>query len=323
MFSYKRELSFLLRKEKVRENMLDVCLLGTGGMMPLPGRWLTSLMTRYNGKGLLIDCGEGTQIALKESGWSCHDIDIICFTHYHGDHISGLPGLLLSMGNAERKEPVTLIGPKGLERIVTALRVIAPELPFSLQFIEITEPEQRLELCGYQIDMFRVNHNVVCYGYSLSIRRGGKFFTEKAKELNIPLQFWNRLQKGEVIKTEEITYTPDMVLGPERKGIKITYCTDTRPTKSLVKNAKNADLLICEGMYSEIEKKSRATEYKHMTFAEAAEIAREAEVKEVWLTHYSPSLVRPKDALPEAKKIFPATKCGKDGMSVTLMFEEV
>ena len=185
--------------------MLDICLLGTGGMMPLPGRWLTALMTRYNGKGLLIDCGEGTQIALKESGWSCHDIDVICFTHYHGDHISGLPGLLLSMGNAERKEPVTLVGPKGLERVVNALRVIAPELPFSLKFIEVTEPEQRLELCGYQIDMFRVNHNVTCYGYTLSIKRGGRFYAEKAKELNIPLQYWNRLQKGEIIEAEGIT----------------------------------------------------------------------------------------------------------------------
>ncbi len=302
--------------------MLDLCLLGTGGMMPLPGRWLTALMTRYNGKGLLIDCGEGTQIALKEKGWSCHDIDVICFTHFHGDHISGLPGLLLSMGNAERKEPVTLVGPKGLERVVSALRVIAPELPFELKFMEITEPEQHLELFGYQIDMFRVNHNVICYGYSLSIKRGGRFYAEKAKELNIPLQYWNRLQKGEIMEADGITYTPDMVLGPERKGIKVTYCTDTRPTQSLVKNAKGADLLICEGMYGEAEKQSRASEYKHMTFSEAARVASAAEVQELWLTHYSPSLVRPKDALPEAKRIFPESRCGKDGMSVTLEFNK-
>ncbi len=302
--------------------MLDLCLLGTGGMMPLPGRWLTALMTRYNGKGLLIDCGEGTQIALKEKGWSCHDIDVICFTHFHGDHISGLPGLLLSMGNAERKEPVTLVGPKGLERVVSALRVIAPELPFELKFMEITEPEQHLELFGYQIDMFRVNHNVICYGYSLSIKRGGRFYAEKAKELNIPLQYWNRLQKGEIIEADGITYTPDMVLGPERKGIKVTYCTDTRPTQSLVKNAKGADLLICEGMYGEAEKQSRASEYKHMTFSEAARVASAAEVQELWLTHYSPSLVRPKDALPEAKRIFSESRCGKDGMSVTLEFNK-
>ena len=108
--------------------MLDLCLLGSGGMMPLPRRWLTALMTRYNGSSLLIDCGEGTQVAVKERGWSFKPIDVICFTHYHGDHISGLPGLLLTMGNADRTEPLTLVGPKGLERVVNALRVIAPEL---------------------------------------------------------------------------------------------------------------------------------------------------------------------------------------------------
>ena len=147
--------------------MLDICLVGTGGMMPLPRRWLTALMTRYNGSSLLIDCGEGTQVAIKEKGWSFKPIDVICFTHYHGDHISGLPGLLLTMGNADRKEPLTLIGPRGLERVVNALRVIAPELPFDIKFIEITQPEQVIELNGYRITAFKVNHNVVCYGYTL------------------------------------------------------------------------------------------------------------------------------------------------------------
>ena len=151
--------------------MLDVCLLGSGGMMPLPYRWLTALMTRYNGSSLLIDCGEGTQIAIKEKGWSFKPIDIICFTHFHGDHISGLPGLLLTMGNAERTEPLTLIGPKGLERVVNALRVIAPELPFPIVFMELTRAEEELCLGGYRIKAFRVNHNITCYGYSLEIER--------------------------------------------------------------------------------------------------------------------------------------------------------
>ena len=136
--------------------MLDICLLGTGGMMPLPGRWLTSLMTRYNGSNLLIDCGEGTQIAIKEKGWTVKPLDVICFTHYHADHISGLPGLLLAMGNAERTEPVTMVGPRGLERVVNGLRVIAAELPFEIKFIEITEAERVLELAGYRITAFRV-----------------------------------------------------------------------------------------------------------------------------------------------------------------------
>lgn len=138
--------------------MLDVCLLGSGGMMPLPYRWLTSLMVRYNGSSLLIDCGEGTQIAVKEKGWSFKPIDVICFTHYHGDHISGLPGLLLTMGNADRTKPLTLIGPKGLERVVNALRVIAPELPFPIVFREISGPEEVFTLNGYRLKAFRVHH---------------------------------------------------------------------------------------------------------------------------------------------------------------------
>ena len=302
--------------------MLDVCLVGTGGMMPLPRRWLTALMTRYNGSSLLIDCGEGTQVAIKEKGWSFKPIDVICFTHYHGDHISGLPGLLLTMGNADRTEPLTLVGPKGLERVVNALRVIAPELPFEIKFIEITQPEQVIELNGYRITAFKVNHNVLCYGYTLEILRQGKFSAERAKEQDIPLKYWNPLQKGQTIEADGITYTPEMVLGPARKGIRLTYTTDTRPTESILRNAKESDLFICEGMYGEDDKADKARGYKHMTFREAAVLARDARVKEMWLTHYSPSLVRPEEALGEATKIFQNTIAARDRQSVELQFEE-
>ena len=302
--------------------MLDVCLLGSGGMMPLPYRWLTSLMVRFNGSSLLIDCGEGTQVAIKEKGWSFKPIDVICFTHYHGDHISGLPGLLLTMGNADRTEPLTLIGPKGLERVVTALRVIAPELPFSLRFIEITEPEQTFEINGYRLKAFRVNHNVICYGYTLELDRAGKFDVERAIASQIPKQYWKHLQKGETLELDGTLYTPDMVLGPSRKGLKLTYCTDTRPTQSMVAHAKNADLFICEGMYGEKDKQDKAREYKHMTFYEAAAVAKEADVKELWLTHYSPSLTRPEEFMEEVRAIFPHAEAGKDGKTIELVFEE-
>ena len=302
--------------------MLDVCLVGTGGMMPLPRRWLTALMTRYNGRSLLIDCGEGTQVAIKEKGWSFKPIDVICFTHYHGDHISGLPGLLLTMGNADRTEPLTLVGPKGLERVVNALRVIAPELPFEIKFIEITQPEQVIELNGYRITAFKVNHNVLCYGYTLEILRQGKFSAERAKEQDIPLKYWNPLQKGQTIEADGITYTPEMVLGPARKGIRLTYTTDTRPTESILRNAKESDLFICEGMYGEDDKADKARGYKHMTFREAAVLARDARVKEMWLTHYSPSLVRPDEFMDKVREIFPNAYPGKDGKSLELNFEE-
>jgi ribonuclease Z len=302
--------------------MLDVCLLGSGGMMPLPYRWLTALMLRYQGSSVLIDCGEGTQIAIKEKGWSFKPIDVICFTHYHGDHISGLPGLLLTMGNADRTEPLTLIGPKGLERVVTALRVIAPELPFEIICREIQGSEETFEMEGYRLKAFRVNHNVLCYGYTMEIDRAGRFDAQRAREQGIPLRLWNPLQKGEVMEFEGTVYTPDMVLGPPRKGIKLTYTTDTRPTRSIVEHADRSDLFICEGMYGEPDKEQKAREYKHMTFKEAAKLAKEAEVKELWLTHYSPSLTRPEEFMDDVRKIFPNAKAGKDRKSVTLSFEE-
>ena len=302
--------------------MLDVCLLGSGGMMPLPYRWLTALMTRYNGSSLLIDCGEGTQIAIKEKGWSFKPIDVICFTHFHGDHISGLPGLLLTMGNAERTEALTLIGPRGLERVVNSLRVIAPELPFPIRFVELTKPSEEICLNGYRIRAFRVNHNVTCYGYSIEIDRAGKFQLDRALELGIPKQFWNRLQKGETMTDGDKVYTPDMGMGAPRKGIKVVYCTDTRPTASIAENARGADLFICEGMYGEKEKQAKAVENKHMTFYEAARLAKEADVGELWLTHYSPSLTRPEAYMLEERKISSRAKPGKDRKTVALKFED-
>lgn len=302
--------------------MLDVCLLGTGGMMPLPYRWLTSLMLRYNGSSLLIDCGEGTQIAIKEKGWSFKPIDVICFTHYHGDHISGLPGLLLTMGNADRREPLTLIGPKGLERVVGALRVIAPELPFEIRFIEITEQEQEISLNGYRLKAFRVNHNVTCMGYSVEIDRAGKFDVERAREADIPQKYWGILQRGETVEENGRCYTPGMVLGPARKGLKVTYCTDSRPVDAIWKNAEKADLFICEGMYGEKDKEKKAREYKHMTFYEAAQLAKKAEAGELWLTHYSPSLTRPEEYMDQVREIFPRAIAAKDGRTKELVFED-
>ncbi|MCR5590419.1 MAG: ribonuclease Z [Lachnospiraceae bacterium] len=304
--------------------MLDVCLLGTGGMMPLPYRWLTSLMMRYNGSNILIDCGEGTQIAMKEKGWSPNPIDVICFTHYHADHISGLPGLLLSIGNSERVEPITMIGPKGLERVVNALRTIAPDLPFKLKFVEITEPRQVFSFAGYELEAFKVSHNVSCYGYTLRIPRIGRFDADRAKELQIPLPYWNRLQKGETVTEDGKTYTPDMVIGPARKGLKVTYCTDTRPVPVISEMASDADIFICEGMYGEPGMEDKAREHKHMTFYEAAELAAAADPqpKEMWLTHYSPSLSYPKDYEKEVRKIFQNTHAAKDGRSAVLKFED-
>ncbi len=293
--------------------------------MPLPYRWLTSLLVRYNGTSILLDCGEGTQIALKKKGWSPNPISLILITHFHADHIAGLPGMLLSMGNSDRREPVTIVGPKGLNRVIESLRVIAPELPFEIRCKELTEDTEVIDLPGepeFHITAFRVNHRITCYGYSFTLDRAGKFDVQKARELQIPLNFWSRLQKGEVLEADGKTYLPEMVMGPARKGLKITYATDSRPCPSITAAAEDADLFICEGMYGEDDKIQKAKEKKHMTMPEAARIGAAAHPKEMWLTHYSPSEMRPQGFQDSLRKIYPALVCAKDGRSKTLLFED-
>ena len=303
--------------------MLDICLAGTGGMMPLPYRHLTCLMLRHEGSQLLIDCGEGTQIALKRRGWSFNPIDYILFTHFHADHISGLIGLLLSIGNAERKDPVTLVGPRGLKQVVSSLRIIAPELPFELEYMELgAQPQERLQLGVFHITAFKARHRIPCYGYTVEIPRQGRFQLEQAKALGLPVQLWGLLQRGETVEYEGETYFPEMVMGPPRKGLKVSYCTDSRPTDNIVEGVREADLFICEGMYGEAGSQQRAAEHMHMNFEEAADLAREAAVKELWLTHFSPAMPHPEEYLEVAQAIFPNALVGKDGLSKTLKFEE-
>ena len=226
------------------------------------------------------------------------------------------------MGNADRKDPLIIIGPKGLERVVGALRSIAPELPFLIECIEITEPDAYFDMNGIHIHAFRVKHGVECYGYSFELRRAGRFSVDRAKEQNIPMQLWNPLQKGNTVEWEGHVYTPDMVLGAARKGLKVTYCTDSRPVDAIAQAAKDSDLFICEGMYAEADKLAKAKQYKHMTFYEAAELAKKAQVKELWLTHFSPSLVKAESYMPAVRQIFEYSYLGKDGKSVELTFQE-
>ena len=308
--------------------MIEVCLLGTGGMMPMPNRFLTSLMLRYNGGSVLVDCGEATQIAMKKRGWSPRQIDYICFTHFHADHISGLPGMLLSMSNAERTEDVTIIGPKGVQRICESLMAICPKLLFKVHFHELTSaqetymPDQRL-MPNLAVTAFKVKHNMLCYGYRFDLARSGRFDVEAAKAAEIDVRYWNPLQKGKTVTTPEgRVLTPDMVLGPARKGLRLTYTTDTRPVKSIVENATDADLFICEGMYGEPDKLEKAKEHTHMTMYEAAQLAVQAQPKELWLTHYSPSMVNPSQFHAAVKKIFPNTVTAKDGRTYLLRFED-
>ncbi len=302
--------------------MLTISLLGTGGMMPLPYRHLTAMLARYNGNSILIDCGEGTQIALKKAGFSPNPISVMCLTHFHADHVSGLPGMLLAMGNADRTEPLTIIGPRGLERVVNALRVIAPELPFDLNLLELEDDVITMYFGDLSITAFKVNHKITCYGYTLSVERRGRFDPERARALNIPLRYWNRLQKGETIEDSGITYVPSMVMGQARKGLKAVYVTDTRPTDEIVHQATGADLFICEGMYGEEGMEKKARQNRHMTFYEAARMGSQAKPDRMWLTHFSPSLNHPEQYKDAVRAIYPPIHIPKDGETIELMFEE-
>ncbi len=302
--------------------MLEVHFLGTGAMMPLPDRRLASALVRRNGRLLLIDCGEGTQVAVRESGWSMARIDQILITHFHADHIAGLPGLLLTMGTMGRAEPVELIGPRGLEAVVRCLRVIAPELPYELRFTELDGPERSLAFQDARLTAFALGHVLPCYGCVIELDRPGRFEKARAEALGIPMTFWRALQAGERVEADGCGYVPDMVLGPARKGLKIAYCTDTRPVDAIATCAAGADLLILEGTYAEEDKAEKAAQFGHMTFSGAAALAAQAGAKELLLTHFSPTVTDPEQFLHIPRSVFPNAYVAYDGLRRVLKFPD-
>jgi len=303
--------------------MLDLCTLGTGGTLPIPDRALSSLYVRVNGQAMLVDCGEGTQVGIRRLGWGFKCLDGLCLTHYHGDHCTGLPGLLLSLEKAGREETFHIWGPRGLKRVVEGLCVIVPPLSYPVLLHELPPEGEELEIIGLKIRAFPVDHGgIPCVGYRISLARKAAFDPEKARALGVPMQEWKRLQSGEKVRVGWKTIHPEEVTGAERKGITCVFSTDTRPCETLRKQAKDADLLILEGMYGEEEKRPQALKNHHMMFTEAAEIAREAGAGALLLTHFSTSLEEPEAFLPAAREIFEKTWTAQDGMVVTLRYPE-
>ena len=296
--------------------MLECCTLGTGGALPLPDRALSSLYVRVNGRSLLIDCGEGTQTGIRKLGWGFRCIDGMLITHYHGDHCSGIPGLLLSLDKAERKEPFHIWGPAGLKRIIDGLRVIAPVLGFPVELHEITGDGAEFSMIGLNITAFPVQHGIPCYGYRLHLPRQGAFQAEKAQALGVPMAHWKDLQHGLTVGDVR----PEDVLGAPRKGVTLLYATDTRPVPEIAAFGQGADLMILEGMYGDENKRPQALKNKHMLFAEAAELARQAQPQQLALTHFSNCIDDPAEYLPLAQAIFPSTLAASDGQIFTLNY---
>lgn len=300
--------------------MLDVCLPGTSGMIPLPERWLSCCWLEYQGKALLIDCGEGTQIALKEAGCKISRLDIILVTHFHADHIAGLPGFLLTLGNHGKKTPLTIIGPQHLKTVVSSLMIIAPALPYPVELIELKSgTEGFLEDDDLTISYLPLEHAIPCFGYRISLQRKPVFNPQKAEALNIPKKHYRTLHAGKDIFLEDGRHiTPDMVLDGARDPISVCFITDTVPRNTMADFAKGADLLICEGMYGDEDMHDKMEEKGHMVFSDSARVARDAGVKELWLTHFSPAMKNPETYINTAKAIFRNTVIGRDGLKTTL-----
>jgi ribonuclease Z len=295
--------------------MLELALVGTGGMLPLPNRWLSSALIRYGGHLLLFDCGEGTQISLRILGWGIKDIDLILISHVHGDHVAGLPGLLLTQGNSGRTEPVDIVGPPGLVDVVNGLRVVAPYLPFEVRCRELRTGAS-LTLADLRISCVDADHHVACLAYRIDLARAPRFLPERARALDVPVTDWRRLQRGESVGDVR----PEDVLGPPRAGLSIGLVTDTRPTSAIEELIAGVDLLLSEATFGADADQPRAVERKHMTFREAAELAATARVGQLVLTHFSPSVPTPEDFGDNAQAVFANTTVGRDHLTVTLRF---
>jgi ribonuclease Z len=302
--------------------MIDFLVLGTGAMEPLPDRWLSSMLVRCRGELTLFDCGEGTQIPWREYGWGFRRLGAICLSHCHADHVAGLPGLLHSIANARRTEPVALYGPPGAAQVVAGLRVIAPMLPYRLDVHEVKGGDRIALPGGLSGSILTVEHRVPCVAYRVSIHRARRFLPDRARALGVPIDRWGALQGGEPVNWDGKTVAPNEVLGPPRPGLSFGFVTDTRPTPAMPQFFSGVNLLVCEGTYGDNDDLWKAEQNKHMTYAEAATLALTAGAKSLLLTHFSPSISDPRAWLANATAIFPATTIAESGMTLTLSFSD-
>ncbi len=306
--------------------MLDVTLLGTAALLPIPERALTAAVLACAGRCILFDCGEGTQTAARKAGVSLMNADVIALTHYHGDHIFGLPGLMQTLGVQGRTKPLTLIGPPGIEAELAPVLRLAGWQPYAVTLMEM--PPEGLTLRSLHkawpteaaLHSFPTEHRVPSQCYAFTLGRPPEFLPERAKALDVPVRYWKKLQHGEAVAFEGRAVRPGEVLGPPRRGLRFVFSGDTVACEGLKAAARDADLLISEATYGENDQAQIAVEHGHMTFAQAARLAAEAQVKRLWLAHYSQMIEAPADYLDNARQYFPEAVCGEDGMKITLKF---
>jgi ribonuclease Z len=310
---------------------MEAFVLGTGGMMPLPGRHLTSILLRREGELFLFDCGEGTQVSLRALNLRWKKITAIFISHTHADHVTGLPGMLMLSSQVDRDEPLHIIGPpRTREYVEMSRRVLEMYINFDIIVEEIEDPREPREVFsgnGFTVRSFPLYHTRDCVGYSLmEDERPGVFHPENAMELGVPRgPLWSQLQQGNAVTLEDgRTVEPAQVMGAPRPGRKFSYVTDSLRHRSIEQEVTGSDLLICEGMF-ERSLKEASHEKKHMTAHDAAVLARRAGgVKQMGLIHYSPRYTKKdlKRLEQEAKEEFPASFLTRDRQTIEIPYSE-
>jgi ribonuclease Z len=282
---------------------LEVLFLGTSGAVPTPERGLSATLLKRGGERLLVDCGEGTQRQLMRAGVGIAQIDAVLLTHLHADHYLGIPGMLKTWQLWGRTEPVAIYGPKGLSSMVALFKRIIGHTEYEVTYHEIG-PDFVLERNGYQVKALQTDHRVMSVGWQLAeADRPGRFDVETARALGVaPGPDFGKLQRGEIVQGANGPVTPDQVLGPGRAGRKVVVTGDTRPCPAVAEAARGADVLVHDSTFTN-EAADRAKETYHSTSAEAAQLAKDAGVRLLALTHLS-FRHAPRDLLAEARQVY-------------------
>ncbi len=307
---------------------LEAFILGSGGMMPLPYRQLTSMLVRREGELFLFDAGEGTQVSIRRLNLRWKKITAIFISHMHADHVTGLPGILMLSSQVDRSEPLYIYGPPKLaDYIEQNRRLLDMYINYEIIVKEISERGTVWEGEGYSIRAFPLRHTKMCFGYVLEeAPRPGVFYPERAIDIGVPRgPLWSELQSGHPVSLAggRVVY-PSEVLGEARSGRKISYITDSLYFPELSREVAGSDLLICEGMFEHALLET-AVEKRHMTARQAAQIARDAgDVHQLGLIHYSPRYAERelKVLLEEAREVFPQTVLTKDRMCFPVEFRD-
>lgn len=286
--------------------------------MPLPDRPLSAALIRVGGETILFDCGEGTQVNWRLSGWSFRPTGTILVSHLHADHIAGLPGILFQIAHAGRTEPVTIYGPEQTAEIVTHLVRIVGRLPYELRVVHLEGGDSVPIVAGLTVSTLRLRHRMPCIGYRLDLPRARRFDPDQARERGVPMHEWSRLQAGEAVNG----VNPVDVLGPQRRGLRVSLITDTSYVDEIVPFVDSSDLLICESMYGIDDKREEAERRGHMTARQSAGIGASANVKSLWLTHFSPAVTDLDELAGVAREVCPDAEVGYPGLVTTLRFDD-